>query len=555
MVPRILNSKAKTITFAALILGFSALLSRILGLFRDNLLANLLEKSQADIYFAAFRIPDLVYAILITGGITAAFLPVFSTQIKKSKREAELLVNNVLTFFLLALILISITLIILTPFLVKIIVPGFTLEQKALVSILTRIMFLSPILLGISAIFSGVLHYFNLFLITALAPICYNLGIIFGILFLRSSLGMVGLAWGVILGAFFHLAVQVPILFKNGFHPRFSFNFNSPGLKKIFKLMIPRSLGSTAYQINLIVITAIASTLAVGSIRIFNFANNLQGVAIGLIGLSFAGASFPFLSRHFANKEKEKFSENFFLIFRQIFFLVIPLGVLTFLLRAQIVRVILGTSVLGGGFFDWSDTRLTAACLGIFSVSLFASCFIPFLSRAFYSFQDTKTPVKIALFSMASNIVFSFFFVKVLSSANFFQGITMNFLKLKGVDNVSLIGLPLGLSLATIIQFFLLFSSLKKKKKELSFRKIIKPLLKILASSFLMGVMVYLFLRIFVLFFNLDKVITVIFQGGLAGLIGLLSYLLFSSVFKSEEPKSIWFSVSEQFKKDEPKKY
>lgn len=550
MFARILNSKTKTITFAAILLGCSALLSRLLGLFRDNLLANLLEKTQADIYFAAFRIPDLVYAILITGGITAAFLPVFSAQIKKSKKQAEILTNNVLTFFLLALIVISVILAIFTPFLINLIVPGFSPAQKALTSTLTRIMFFSPILLGLSVLFSSILRYFNLFLATALAPICYNLGIIFGIVFLRPSLGLTGLAWGVILGAFLHLAIQIPPLLKSGFRPHFAFNFKCPGLKKIFYLMLPRSLGSTAYQINLIIITAIASTLAIGSIRIFNFANNLQGVTIGLIGLSFASASFPFLSRHFANKEKGEFLKNFSSVFRQILFLVIPLSFLTFLLRAQIVRVILGTSILGNGLFDWWDTRLTAACLAIFSVSLFASCLIPFLARTFFSFQNTKIPVKIALISMAINVFFSFFFVNLFKYSGVFQKSAASFLRLQGIGDISLIGLPLALSLATIIQFFLLSFALRKKMEGLKYIKIGKSFLKILICSILMAIVVYLSLHFFGLFFNLNKAIGIALQGGLAMFIGLLSYLLFSFLFKCEEPKDIYFAALNQFKKE-----
>ncbi len=179
MITRILNSKTKTVTFGAFLLAVSALLSRVLGLFRDNLLANLLPKAQGDIYFAAFRIPDFIYGILITGGVVAAFLPVFSSSIKKNKEEAESFVNNTLTFFLFALVSISVILAVFTPQLVRLIVPGFNEQQKALTVILTRIMFLSPVLLGASAIFSGILHYFNLFLATALAPIFYNLGIIF----------------------------------------------------------------------------------------------------------------------------------------------------------------------------------------------------------------------------------------------------------------------------------------------------------------------------------------------------------------------------------------
>jgi putative peptidoglycan lipid II flippase len=483
MIAKFLNSKTKTVTFTATLLGISALISRLLGLFRDNLLANLFTKAQTDIYFAAFRIPDFIYGILITGGIVAAFLPVFSEYFKQSKREAQILTNNVLNCFLIILVILCSILAIFTPQLINLIVPGFTVEQKTLTISLTRIIFLSPILLGISAIFSGILQYFNLFFAYALAPIFYNLGIILGILCLTPIFGLKGLALGVILGAFFHLFIQLVPAVKHGFKPTFSFNFRHPGLRKIFKLMAPRTLGSASYHINLIVITAIASTLAQGSIRIFNFANNLQGVAVGLVGLPFATAAFPFFSRHFANNEKEKFLKSFSRTFSQILFLIIPLSILVFLLRAQIVRIILGTSILGKGLFDWWDTRLTAASLGIFSAALFASCLIPLLSRAFFAQQDTKTPVKIALGSMALNIIFSFSFVKVLSYPNIFQAALVDFLKLQGVKDISIIGLPLALSLATLFQFFLLSFYLKRKIEGLNFKEVFQKLLKVLTGQ------------------------------------------------------------------------
>ncbi len=548
MIKKFLNFKTKKVTFAAGILALAALISRLLGLLRDNLLANLFTKAQTDIYFASFRIPDFVYGILITGGIVAAFLPVFASHFKKSKKQAQTLTNNVLTFFLILLALLCSILAIFTPQLIKLIVPGFSPQQKSLAITLTRIMFLSPILLGLSAIFSGILQYFNLFLAYSLAPIFYNLGIILGILFLAPIFGLKGLAFGVILGAASHLLIQIGPAIKHGFKPRFSFNFRHPGLKKIFFLMTPRTLGSAAYQINLIVITAIASTLTQGSIRIFNFANNLQGTAIGLIGIPFATAAFPTLSRHFANHQKGEFLKTFSKTFSQILFLIIPLSILIFLLRAQIVRIILGTSILGKGLFDWWDTRLTAASLGIFAFSLFASSLVPFLARAFFALRDTKTPVKIALSTMGLNIILSFSFVSFLNYPNNFSKVLINFLKLKGIDNISIIGLPLALSLATVFQFFLLSFYLKRKVEGLEFGEIFQKLWKILTASILMAISTYSALRIFAIVLDTREVLGLLYQTIFAGLIGIFAYFIFSLFLKLPEPKKIWESLLTQFK-------
>lgn len=551
MIARLLNFKTKTITFAAVVLASSALLSRCLGMLRDNLLGNLLPKTQTDIYFAAFRIPDFVYGILISGGIIAAFLPVFSAEFKKSKEHAWELANNVLTFFLIALIVISFILAVFTPQLIDLLVPGFDMAQKAQTITLTRIMFLSPILLGVSAIFSGVLQYSNLFFAYSLTPIFYNIGIIIGIVFFLPLLNfdLRALAYGVILGAFLHLLIQIVPCLKSGFRPRFSFNFRHLGLQKIFKLMLPRTIGAGAFHLNLIVITSIASTLSPGAISVFSYSSNLQGLPIGLIGISFATAAFPVFSRHFVQEQREEFSKKFLSIFSQILFLIIPLSFLIFLLRAQIVRLVLGTSIVGNGLFGWWLTRLTAACLGIFCVALFANCLIPLLTRTFYSFHNTKTPVKIAIFSIILNIFLCYSFVSLLSSSSFIQERMVSFLKLKGIQDISIIGLPLALAFSSIIQFTLLVIFLKRKTKILDFGKIYKSGLKILISTLLMGVIVYMSLHISSIFLPMDKVLGILWQVFIASTLGILSYGFFSLLLKCEEPKIIWSSILTQFKK------
>jgi len=541
---KIFNSQTKTITFAASLLFLSGLFSRILGLLRDRLLAGTFGAGKdLDIYFAAFRIPDFVYGILIMGGISAVFLPVFSEYFRKDEREGWRLSCNILNCFLILLILICAILAIFTPWLIRFVAPGFSEEDRNLAIILTRIMFLSPIFFGLSSIFSGILHYFNRFLIYSLAPILYNLGIIFGILCLVPIFGIFGLGYGVILGAAFHWLIQVPAAKNSGFRYFPLFNFKSPGLMKIFKLMMPRTIGAAAYHLNLIVITALASTLAVGSIAIFNFANNLSHFPIVLIGVSFALAAFPTLSRAWANGEKEKFVENFSLVFRQILFLVIPVSVLVFLLRAQIVRIILGT-----GQFGWLETRLTAASLGIFCLGIFSFCFIPFLVRAFYSFQDTKTPVAVGIVSTALNIFLCFLLVWLLSFPNIFQEFMIDFLKLEGIKEVRVVGLPLALSVSGIFQFFLLLAFLSRKLGDIKLGEIWQSLKKIILASFLMAPSAYLALQVVANLVNMQTFWGVMVQAVSAGLLGALIYLLTALLLKSPEVKAIGSSVLSQFK-------
>ncbi|MDO8663424.1 MAG: murein biosynthesis integral membrane protein MurJ [Candidatus Wildermuthbacteria bacterium] len=459
MLNSFFNSQTKTINSAALIIAASSLISRLLGLVRDRLLAERFGAgSDLDVYFAAFRIPDLVYNILIAGGVVVAFLPLFSEHFLKDKEEAWRFANNVLNVFLFALVLISLIFFIFAPFFVKLITPGFDSRQFQLTVLLTKILFLSPILLGLSSIFSGVLQYFNRFLIYSLSPILYNLGIILGIIFLTPGFGIFGVALGVIVGAFGHLAIQIPSAIKSGFSYRPILDLRDQRIKRVFSLMLPRTLGVAAPQINLMAVTAIASLLPAGALAIFSFSNNLQQFPMGLIGIPFALAAFPVLSRAFASLTKEEFTEKFYSTFRKIFFIVIPISFLIFILRSQIIGIILKS-----GRFSNEASSLAAASLGLFSLGIFATTLIPLVFRAFFALKDTKTPTIIAIFAMVLNVGLSLGFVWLLSFSNPFQGFMVKMFSLQRVGNISVIGLPLAFSIDSILQFILLMIFLKRK--------------------------------------------------------------------------------------------
>jgi len=463
MLNKIFNSQTKTITRGALIIGASYFISAILGLLRDRLLAGRFGAGlELDVYFAAFRIPDFVYNILILGGLIVAFLPLFAEYFSRNKDEVWQMANHVLNAFLIFLISISFIFFILTPWLIKWLFPGFGEEHYKLAIPLIRLLFLSPIFFGISNLLSGILQYFQRFFIYSLTPILYNLGIIFGILFLVPYFGIFGVGMGVVFGAFLHMAIQIPTAINCGFSYKFLLDFKYPALKRIFKLMVPRVFGVAAQQINLIVITAIASTITAGSIAIFSISNNFQSLPVGIIGASFAVAIFPALSRFFAENQKKEFLENFSSIFRQILFFVIPVSVLIFLLRTPIITFIYKT-----GKFTLSDVQLTSACLGIFALSIFAQSLIPLLARAFFSLQDTKTPTLITFWAVSLNIILCFSFVWLLKSPNIFSNSLIEFFSLLRNENTSLLGLPLAFSISAIFQFILLYFSFKQKIKKI----------------------------------------------------------------------------------------
>ncbi|MAF14174.1 MAG: murein biosynthesis integral membrane protein MurJ [Parcubacteria group bacterium] len=459
MLKKIFNSKSKTITSAAIILGVASLVSRFLGILRDRILAGEFGAgSELDMYYTAFRFPDLVFNLLVLGALSAGFIPVF-TSYMSNKDKAWELVNVVLNVMFFSLILISTLAIILAPWLVKLIAPGFNGEQLVTTTALTRIMFLSPILLGISGVFGSVLQSYKRFFIYSLAPILYNLGIIVGALFFTIKFGIFGLAWGVVFGAFMHMLVQTIAITFLGYHYKWSFSITHKGLLKILKMMVPRTLGLIITQINFLVVTIIGSTLAVGSIAIFNLANNIQSFPLGLFAISFAIAAFPTLSE-LANKKKQ-FIEAVSLAIRQILFLIVPASVLLIILRAQIVRI-----VLGSGRFDWEDTILTLETLSLFAFSLFAQGLILILARAFYAQHDSKTPFYTGLVSAFANII----------------------LAVMLVDQFGVSGLALAFSLSTILNFVLLSLILHYRLGSLDGQRITISTIKITTATFMLAI-------------------------------------------------------------------
>jgi len=463
MFKNILNLQTKKITSAAFILGITGLFSAGLGLFRDRLLAGTFGVGdKLDIYYAAFRIPDFIAMVLIMGAIGAAIIPVFSEYLVRERKEAFFYLSNLLNLFLISLIIISIILFIFAPQLISLIAPGFDVQKKALTVLLTRIMLLSPILLGISNIISGVLRVFRRFLITSLAPIMYNLGIILGILVFVPRVGLKGLAWGVVLGGFLHLLIQIPILFKVGFKPKKILNFGEPGFVKTLKLTVPRSIGLAATQINLIVITVIASALTAGSIAVFNLAESLSRPLLTLIAVSFSTAAFPAMSLAFSKENKEKFIKTFSSTFYKVLLLIVPLSILLFLLRELVVKTIFKV-----GKFSSIDVHLTAACLGMFCLGIFAQGLTLLVAKAFYAIQNTKIPAIASIAGMLINVSLCFLFVKLLSFPNSFQEFLINFLNLTNLENIEIIGLPLALSVSAIFQFIILFVLFSQKIKKI----------------------------------------------------------------------------------------
>lgn len=407
MIKRLFG-KTSSITAAAIILGVAGLLSRIFGVVRDRLLATTFGTGPTlDAYYAAFRIPDFVFNLLVLGALSAGFIPIFSEYLQKSKKEAWKLADAVFTLLAVSLIVISGLLFIFTPQLMKLLTPGFSADVLKNTVTLTRIMLFSPILLGLSSLFGGILQSFKHFFAYSFAPILYNVGIIIGILFFVKPFGINGLAWGVVFGALMHMIMQGAIAIKLGWRPKLVKFTGNLGIKEMVKLMGPRTATLAITQINLLVITVLASTLPSGRLAIFNLAQNLAYVPIGLFGISFAVASFPALSEYIAQKKEEKFTETIYKTLLQILFFLLPTLVLYTLLDEQFVRII-----YGAGEFDWPSTLRTARTLLFLVPGIFAQSLLPLFARAYYAQKNTKYPLFAALTGLIVNAVLAIIFAK-----------------------------------------------------------------------------------------------------------------------------------------------
>lgn len=384
-----LNREVPSLHAAALILGAAGLLSKLLGLLRDRLLAHTFGAgSDLDVYYASFQLPDILYTILLAGAASAAVLPTFIEYDRRSAGAAERFLSNLLTTFTVAAIALAAIAMLFAPVLMKVVAPGFDIAEQTLAVRLTRIMLANTLLLGVAGIFSAVLQARHRFFVFALPPIVYNLGIIAGILLVAPFAGVTGLAYGVVAGGLLQVLVQLPAIRALGFRFRPVFSLADAGLLRVVRTALPRVAAIGMSQITLTALIAIASLFAAGSLSTFRFAVNLLYVPVGLFGVSWALAMFPKLSSASAGGDGESFRRQVAIGIRSILFWTLPAAALAIVLRAHIVRV-----VLGSGVFDWEDTRLVAASLAVLALAIVSESLLPLVLRAFYALGRTKEPL------------------------------------------------------------------------------------------------------------------------------------------------------------------
>lgn len=529
---RIFTKESGSINQAALLLGSLTFLSQILALFRDRSIAHFIGPSATlDAYYAAFRVPDLIFICVASLASITVIIPFIVARMNGDivTPEARKFLNDIFTVFLSLMILISFFAFLLMPHLVFFIAPGFEPLYQEKVVLLSRIMLLSPILMGLSNLFGTITQLFRKFFIYSLSPIFYNVGIIIGVIFLYPVFGIYGLSIGVALGALMHFAIQFLAAQSCGFLPAFSFSINFKDIKNATITSLPRTLGLAFNNIALISIIALASFLKSGSISVFNFSFNLQSVPLNIIGISYAVAAFPTLAKSFSAGKTEEFKDHLKGAARAIVFWSMPVIFLFIVLRAQIVRVILGS-----GSFSWDNTRLVAAGLAIFSVSIMAQGMITLLSRAYYATGNTKRPLAVNFISSIFIIIFSYLFIYLFKNVDFFRYFIESLLKVGDIEGTEVLMLPLAYSAGTILNFILHWIFIRRDfmSKETF---ISQTFFQSLGASFFLGLVTYLSLNALSPIFGTTTFWGVFLQGFVSGIIGIMAGAVVLYLLKSEE--------------------
>lgn len=535
---------------AALLLGFFSLISQLLGLIRDRALVSHLGPSlELDVYYAAFRIPDFVFTALASLVAVTALMPFLIQKIEKSggDKEARVFMDQIFSAFMGTMLIVCLGLFICMPFFASLIAPGFSPYGHTLLTTMSRIMLLSPILLGIQNLLGSIVQMHKRFFIYALAPVLYNTGILIGVFFLYPIYGVYGLAYGVVLGAFLHLSIQIPTVYELDFVPRITWRIKWREIFIVAKTAFPRTITLAMNTFVSLILIALASRFAEGSISILSFAFNLQSVPIMIISVSYAVASFPGLVELYALGKKEAFLNTVSDASRQIIFWSLPITTLFIVLRAHIVRVVYGTHAL-----SWNDTRLTAALFAILSLAIIAHSLSLVFIRAYYASGKTTKPFMVTVFGALTTCVTAFFLTQYVGQVHDLNIVSRSVLRLEGVPNASLIILGISYILGHFVNLFLFWFYFRRDFGKGVLHSLLKTTWVTTLASLVLGSLTYLVLYILAPYTQTTTFWAVLSQGLLAGFVGMCGALFVMYVCKSEELRTFTQALRARFWKATP---
>ncbi len=394
---KLIDSQQNSVLSAASVIMVMVILSRILGLVRQRVLANYFDPGSLSLFFAAFRLPDIIFEVLVFGTFSSAFIPVFTKALKNGENHAWNLAGRVVTIGLSIFIVVATVFAIFANDIYSVISPGFTNGETVQIATIARILFAAQGFFVVSYVLTGVLESLRRFLVPALAPIFYNIGIILGTVVLSPYLGLLAPAVGVVIGAFAHFLIQYPLSRRLGF--RFNWTFGpDPEIKKIGKLAFPRIVDLSFDQLGKTVELFLASIISKAAYTYFTFANTLQLLPVTLFGTSLAKAVLPILSNQSENKKE--FRRILLTAIYQAIFFTLPIAAALIVLRVPVIRLVYGTKI-----FDWTATIQTGLVLSAFAVGIVSQTLMAILARSFFALHDTKTPVIVSFIGLGLLIV------------------------------------------------------------------------------------------------------------------------------------------------------
>ncbi len=538
----IMHREIRGLHQAAYVLAVFTFGSQILALIRDRLLAHQFGASiELDLYYAAFRIPDVLYVIFASTLSVYVLIPFLTRKTESgSVRDAQYLLSQFFSLFVIVYGIIAFFSILGAPLIVTYLFPGFVEQRETLVALI-RLLLMQPFLLGISSLFGIVTQVERRFVLYAVSPLLYNAGIICGLLFLYPTFGIYGLVLGVILGALGHVCIQVPSVLQSPLAPKFVQSFVVSDIVAVCKTSFTRALTLSLHQLVLLGFVSVASSMTIGSVSVFQFAYNLQSVPLAIIGVSYSVAAFPLFAQLYAEKKYAQFSDTITTALRHIFFWSLPVVALFVVIRAQFVRV-----VLGSGAFDWSDTRLTAALLALFILSLTAQAVHLLIIRALYAVENTILPFVVTLGSSIIALFSSVLFYQLFMVHGVFYEYLERIMRLQGVPGIEVLALPLGYSCALIVHSIVLII-ISRRLLFLEKASLFVPFFQSLVSAIFAGCVSYVTLNFVVTVITVDTLFAVLLQGLLACTAGCAGYVMIQYLFKNNELFEIYRTVHKRF--------
>lgn len=527
---------------SAYILAFFSFGAQLLALVRDRLFAHYFGAgSELDIYYAAFKIPDLLYVLFASVLSVYVLIPFISERTEKGDTEgARKLLSQVFSLFIGGYILIACVVGIYAHALTSFFFPGFDTAQQTTLVFLLRLLLIQPLLLGISSLCGVITQLGQRFVLFAVSPLLYNVGIIVGVVCLYPLWGVQGVVWGVVLGALLHLLIQVPFVRQSTLRPFFTRSIDMREVSTLLYNSLPRALTLFMGQIVLLAYVGIASVMAKGSVSVFQFAFNLQSVPLAIVGVSYSVAAFPVLALLYSQGHRAEFVDRVETTMRHLLFWIVPITSLIIILRSQIVRVILGS-----GAFNWDDTRLTAAALALFSLSLIAQAVNLLIVRAFYAGGDTKIPFVVTVFSTIGTLCISLGLYSFFVFSPGFASIISNMLRVSSIPGAEIMMLPLGYSLGQLVHAGVLFV-LFARKYTLPLRHLRRTALRSFVAAGMGGLVTYIALNIVVAGVQMDTLMGILLHGFIAGSIGICSMIALLYGMKSPELFELWAALRRQ---------